>query len=899
MSRVAYAASKREFLADWEQNRFLDRMAEGAQMARIAASPSERHSWEANAAKVSNLLRTADVPDDIHVVFEYKSPLAGRVDCMLFGFGGDGKRHIVHIELKQWSNDTVTQLYDTGVFRVSAMVGGAYRVLPHPSQQALNYQSNMLNFVAAAARPNTELNGRAYCFNYKFGGHPRDLFSPQYQPILTRCPLHGGDQVGDLARTLHDLLAGGKGAAIFREFVASPCRPTKNLMDAAANMFRGQEEFVLVDDQITSANAIFGMVAKALANPAKKLALIVRGGPGTGKTVIALHVIAELAAKHPDVCAFFTTRSKALRNTLRDKLGSVATGGATTAAGLVRNIYDFRPANFAEGEVDVLLVDEAHRIRRSSNYMADQSLDNQTFLPQVLSLLYCAKVCVFFIDDKQGVSPEEIGTSSSIQDAAEHYAEQIARAKSDFVAELAKTRAKLVRAQSDLEALSSHPSTPTSVSRLQKRIQNLQRDLDKAPWLHAVKSSVGETEVLSIELTSQFRCNGSDNYLDWLDRVIYEDEESVHASGIRFGDEYEFGICDSPAALEAKIRSLNAPAQNPAQVARLAAGYCWAWSTQLQPNGDLCRDVRIGNWSMPWETNNVQAQGLFASRYAPSADLWASHPQGINQVGCIFSAQGFEVDYVGVILGHDIRFDPGTRRIVAVPGHTHGVRANDPDLDIHVKNIYRVLLSRGRLGCFVYCCDQALADYLASLAPAFAAERLAVPTEPPSANPAILPFVAMARRFVDCLPFYGLQAACGAFGEGEAVECEGWVPVSSIAGLGPLNRNMFVIRASGHSMEPRIPDGALCVFRANPAGSRQGKIVLAQHRDTADSDTGGAFSIKRYESRKRHFEDGSWEHEEILLCPLNPAYAPIRLDSGDAESFRIVAEFVALVPPVQ
>lgn len=895
MPRVAYAASKREFLADWEQNRFLDRMAAGAQMARIAASPSERHSWEANAAKVSNLLRTANVPDDIHVAFEYKSPLAGRVDCMLFGLGDDGKRHIVHIELKQWSNDTVTQLYNTGVFRVSAMVGGAYRVLPHPSQQALNYQSNMLNFVTAAARPNTELNGRAYCYNYKYGGRPRDLFSPQYRPVLTRCPLHGGDQVGDLARTLHDLLSGGKGAAIFREFVTSPCRPTKNLMDAAANMFRGQEEFVLVDDQITSANAIFGMVAKALANPAKKLALIVRGGPGTGKTVIALHVIAELAAKHPEVSAFFTTRSKALRNTLRDKLGSVATGGATTAAGLVRNIYDFRPANFAEGEVDVLLVDEAHRIRRSSNYMGDQSLDVQTFLPQVLSLLYCAKVCVFFIDDKQGVSADEIGTAASIQDAAEHYAEQIARAKLEFSAFLSTKRAALSRAQAELAALSAHSAMPSVVVKIQQRITKLQRELAKAPWLDAIKSSVTDTEVLSIELTSQFRCNGSDNYLDWLDRVVYEDEASVRASGIRFGDEYEFGICASPAELEVKIRSLNAPAHNPAQVARLAAGYCWTWSEQLQPNGDLCRDVQIGDWSMPWETNNVQAQGVFASRYAPSADLWASHPQGINQVGCIFSAQGFEVDYVGVILGPDIRFDPDARRIVAIPGRTHGVRASDPDLDTHVKNIYRVLLSRGRLGCFVYCYDQALADYLTSLAPAFASERPATPVSPPTTAPAVLPFVETSRRFVDCLPFYGLRAACGAFGEGEAVECEGWVPVSGVDGLGPLNHNMFVVRAAGHSMEPRIPDGALCVFRANPAGSRQGKIVLAQHRDTADPDTGGAFSIKRYESQKSHSEDGTWKHEEILLRPLNPAYAPIRLDSDDAESFRIVADLVAVI----
>jgi hypothetical protein len=533
MTRVAYSASKREFLDDWEQNRFLDKMGEGAALARIAASPSERHSWEANAAKVSNLLRVAELPDDIFVAFEYKSPLAGRVDCMLFGRGTDGKRHIVHIELKQWSNDTVTQLYDTGVFRVSAMVGGTYRVLPHPSQQALNYQNNILNFVPAASFPNTELNGRAYCYNYMFGGYPKDLFAPQYQPVLSRCPLHGGDQMPTLAQTLRELLSGGQGATVFREFVTSPSRPTKNLMDAAANMFRGQEEFILVDDQITSSNAIFGMVAKALANPAKKLALIVRGGPGTGKTVIALHVIAELAAKHPEVTAFFTTRSKALRNTLRDKLTGISTETVASASGLIRNIYDFRPANFAEGEVDVLLVDEAHRIRHSSNYMADRG-EVQTFLPQVLSLLYCAKVCVFFIDDKQGVTHEEIGLAAALSDAAEHYAERIAEAKQSFSAALDAKRRKLEPARVALADLSRTPATPATTRRvaaLQKRIANLDAALSKARQLDDIRSTVSETEVLSIELTSQFRCNGSDNYLDWIDRVVYEDESTVRASG--------------------------------------------------------------------------------------------------------------------------------------------------------------------------------------------------------------------------------------------------------------------------------------------------------------------------------------------------------------------------------
>ena len=156
------------------------------------------------------------------------------------------------------------------------------------------------------------------------------------------------------------------------------------------------------------------------------------------------------------------------------------------------------------------------------------------------------------------------------------------------------------------------------------------------------------------------------------------------------------------------------PDDKPKQVARIVAGYCWKWSDKLQPDGDLYKDVKIGDWEMPWETNNVKARPPFSKKYAPSADLWASHPMGINQVGCIFSAQGFEVDYIGVILGPDIRFDKDRQCVYAEKGYTHSVNDSDLNFDEHIKNIYRVLMSRGRKGCLIYCMDQALEEYFKS-----------------------------------------------------------------------------------------------------------------------------------------------------------------------------------------
>ena len=713
MSRVAYSASVKQFVNDWDTNRFMDLMCIGAINNHIGNSISERKSWEANAAKIRSLLALSNIHEDTEIAFEYKCPLSGRVDCMLFGYGKDNMKHIVHLELKQWSNETVTQIYDTGVFEVSAFVGGSYRLLSHPSQQAYNYQKNILNYLDIADTPYSSLNGYAYCYNYRYHSKPNDLYAKQYKPIIEKCPLNSGDQIKEFVKVLDELLSHGKGNEIFKEFISCPIKPTKNLVNAVANIFNNNDEFVLIDEQLTSSNIIFGMIDKVINCHAKKMALIVKGGPGTGKTVIALKVLAELYKKYPKLNSYFTTRSKALRNTLRDKLSSIASDNGTSASGLIRNIYDFRPANFIESEVDVLLIDEAHRISHSANFMTDRG-DVQTYLPQVLSLLYCSKVCVFFIDDNQAINNKEIGTSTKIKDVAINYANRIKNETNSFIKKYNDAQNKLAKAKTDKKYLLLTQSSRDdsdfvgALNKAEKKIDSLKKIVKSEYQIKDVNSRIADVEVNEIELKSQFRCNGSDNYLDWLDLIIYNDYNKIKEASIEFKDEYMFEICKSPKELEKRIRELNSSSNNIKQVARIVAGYCWKWSERLQSNGDLYKDVKIGDWEMPWETNNVMARPPFNERYAPSADLWASHPMGINQVGCIFSAQGFEVDYIGVILGPDIGYNRHKQCIESIKGYTHSVSDSDPNFDVHIKNIYRVLLSRGRKGCLVYCVNKDL-----------------------------------------------------------------------------------------------------------------------------------------------------------------------------------------------
>jgi hypothetical protein len=189
-------------------------------------------------------------------------------------------------------------------------------------------------------------------------------------------------------------------------------------------------------------------------------------------------------------------------------------------------------------------------------------------------------------------------------------------------------------------------------------------------------------------------------------------------------------------------------------------------------------------------------------------------------------------------------------------------------------------MTRGMKGCYVYFCDQALAEHFRELM----AEKPAVAQEI-----RIEPVVNDDVKYIDYLPVYSVKAACGYFGEGDEVNELGWIRAE---GVGKLNRNMYVVQASGHSMEPRINDGDFCVFRANPAGSRQGKIVLVQHFNHFDPDYSGAYSIKEYSSSKSYDEFGNWKHEKIELIPLNKDYIPISINAEDAEEFRVIGEFI-------
>jgi SOS-response transcriptional repressor LexA len=149
------------------------------------------------------------------------------------------------------------------------------------------------------------------------------------------------------------------------------------------------------------------------------------------------------------------------------------------------------------------------------------------------------------------------------------------------------------------------------------------------------------------------------------------------------------------------------------------------------------------------------------------------------------------------------------------------------------------------------------------------------------------------ERYVTCVPLVPLKAAAGAFGDPHHIEDDGfeWVSIESRQRLRP---GMFVAQVSGKSMEPAIPDGACCLFRAPVAGTRQGKTVLVQLRDATDPETGQRYTVKRYESEKATRGD-SWRHERITLKPVNPDFAPLVLTDTVEGQVNVVAELLEVL----
>lgn len=791
---IVYQSTKQGFREDVFSNE-IDKKILDAYVVHLGRQTSRNEilSWKNSMSYMDRILEDPEIPADSGISIEFQIPLTSkRIDFIITGQNEEQKEQAIIIELKQWSSAELT--HKDALVKTCFQHGKSETT--HPSYQAWSYASIIRDFNQVVQDEQITLIPCAYLHNY-----PKDniISNPCYEPYITEAPPFFQSDAQKLREFIKKFVKYGDKNDVLYKIENGRLRPSKQLADSLSSMLQGNHEFIMLDDQKVVYETALSMIRKA--KPDKKQVLIVKGGPGTGKSVVAVNLLVETTKNN--MIARYVSKNAAPREVYAAKLaGTLRKNKIHDMFGGSGTFYDAKANEF-----DVLIVDEAHRLNQKSGLYQNKGEN------QIREIIDAAKCVIFFIDDHQRVHIKDIGDS--------RYLNTIAQSK------------------------------------------------------HAV--------VKQLELSSQFRCNGSDGYLAWLDNALQiSDTANIKLSQ----DDFDFRIFSDPNELRHIIEEKNKKNNK----SRMVAGYCWNWISKKET---AATDVNIPEYgfAMKW---NLKKDG----------STWIIGENSINEIGCIHTCQGLEVDYVGVIIGNDLRYENGKviTDVLKRSGMDRSVRGihtlikKNPAEGLRIaeeiiKNTYRTLLTRGMKGCYVYFCDKPLEAYFRQL---LATPQQKEEATPPPGQPQGLRIEAQVNddvKYLDYLPLYTLKAACGKFGEWQEVEEEGWVRVE---GMGKLTRAMFIIRATGHSMEPKIKEGDLCIFRAGIIGSRNGKIVLVQHREHYDFEIGGCYSIKKYSSEKKSDSDtGEWRHENIVLQPLNPEYQPIFI--REEEGFVVIGEFIGIV----
>lgn len=605
---IVYQATKSKFLHDCDDDQIEDVVSSAyVQKTGRYASQSEFRSWRASLTAMARVLRDKGIPDDIGVGVEFGIPqTAKRIDFILSGQAENGTPHVVIVELKQWSTSRISE--KDGI--IVANRGARAEIEgPHPSYQAWSYAALLNGFNEAVYESGTELRPCAYLHNYKDDGVIRHA---HYAAYLDKAPvfLDGTEELGKLRAFIKQHVRRGDQGKLLYEIENGRIRPSRMLADSLAKMLKGNQEFILVDDQKIVYETCLAKAAQA-SNACKQV-VIVKGGPGTGKSVVAVNLLVGLTNRGQ--VTKYVSKNAAPRAVYKQKLAGhlcqVEIGNLFAGSG---GFHETQANVF-----DTLVVDEAHRLNEKSGLYGNLGQN------QIMELIRSTRCTVFFADDDQIVTLSDIG-----------------------------------------------------------RAEELER------WAHAAGA-----EVTRLELASQFRCAGSDGYIAWLDNFLGI-RESANTDFDR--GSFDFRIVDSPVELHNLIREKNKLNNK----ARVVAGYCWDWNSRKDPDA---WDIEIPEYGYKAQWN-LDKDG----------SLWIIAPDSVEQVGCIHTCQGLELDYVGVIIGPDLRWVDGkptvfpesrSRMDRSVRGYKTLMK-EDPGitrerLELIVRNTYKTLMSRGMKGCYVY-----------------------------------------------------------------------------------------------------------------------------------------------------------------------------------------------------
>lgn len=615
---IVYEGVKTDFLKSCEsdsiaieiEKNILDKLGRNTPKA-------EFNSWENSLNYMYKVLNDNAIPSNAGIAIEFNIPQTSkRVDFMISGYGNNDEPGMVIVELKQWQELEEIKGVDA---LVETYVGGGRRKVVHPSYQAWSYAQLIRDYNQEVQDRRIKLTPCACLHNYiRKENDPLD--AEQYNDYLEEAPAYTKGQLMELRAFIKASVKKGDNKEVLYQVDHGKIRPSKSLQNVIGSMIKGNPEFIMIDEQKVAYEEILRLSTQCQKD-FKKRTIIVKGGPGTGKTVIAVNLLAQLTLL--DQMVQYVSKNSAPRQVYVKKLKGEVRKSSIDNMFKGSGMYTEAGRNV----IHTLLCDEAHRLNEKSGMFHNMG-ENQ--IKEIIHAAYCS---VFFIDESQRVTMDDIGS----------------------VAEIEK-------------------------------------------WAKEEGS-----EIHCLELESQFRCNGSDGYLAWLDNVL---DIRKTANYDLEGIDYDIRVCDTPEQMRTLVVERNMINNR----ARILAGYCWEWVKKEQNNTNF-HDIKIGDFEISWNLGN--------------GEPFAVSDTSINEAGCIHTSQGLEFDYVGVIMGNDIRFENGqvitdfTKR-AKTDQSLKGIKKlyqESPQeakkrADEIIKNTYRTLLTRGMKGCYIYCTDPGMAKYL-------------------------------------------------------------------------------------------------------------------------------------------------------------------------------------------
>lgn len=618
---IVYNGSKRLFIDDVRKGIIEDKILQLIrEKGLLGGQEREVESWHNSMQFMRNIVDIPTIDDDVQVAIEYNIPQTSkRVDFIIIGADAAGKDNIVIVELKQWTK--AEKVDDEMHYSVRTYVAGDNRIVCHPSYQAYSYSRFLINYSQEIQDRDISLVPCAYLHNYQ-PDFKSNLSDEIYKEWYTAAPFFVRNEVEEFSAFVNKFITRKSSSGDLLYLIENGrIRPTKSLQDALTSMVMGNPEIVLLDEQAVCYDMCLRTMLQCQKDR-KKRTIVIQGGPGTGKSVLAVNLLMTLI--NQSLNAAYVTKNSAPRQAFL----SLLTKGKANKVADIGHLFrsPFGLSTCKENGYDCLIVDEAHRL-------VEKMYRDWTGENQVKECIQASLLSIFLIDEDQAVTTKDIGS----------------------IAEIRK-------------------------------------------WCEATGSRLimnGDTR-----LVSQFRCNGSDAYIQFVDGLLQRTPETVAVDLSELN--YDFRVFDDPSAMRDALREINAVSNK----ARMVAGYCYDWNVK---HGR-------GEW-------DIELPGGFRAKWNLETDkIWAVNPRSFEEVGCIHTAQGLEFDYVGVLIGRDLYYDPTDGRVktnkeaISHDDGSSGIRtAPDEVARRLILNTYKTLLTRGQKGCFVYCEDEGLRGYMKRL----------------------------------------------------------------------------------------------------------------------------------------------------------------------------------------